>query len=115
MRIASLAVATLVAALASPAFACDDHAPGKEPAKQSVSRASGWIAGEVREVDLDDGTLALSHGRIAAWRMAPMSSMIFKASDTSLIARLNAGDKVKFRAAMVGQQPTITEIKLATK
>jgi Cu(I)/Ag(I) efflux system periplasmic protein CusF len=115
MRIASLAVATMVAALASPAFACDDHTPGKEPAKQSVSRPSGWIEGEVREVDLDDGTVALSHGRIAAWRMMPMSSMIFKATDTSRISKLNAGDKVKFRAAMVGQRPTVTEIKLATK
>jgi Cu/Ag efflux protein CusF len=79
-----------------------------------MSRPAGWIDGEVREVDLDDGTLALSHDKIVAWRMKPMESMVFKA-DTSLIGRLKAGDRVRFRAAMLGQQPAITEIKLANK
>ena len=115
MRIASLTAVTIAAVFASPAFACDDHAPGKEPAKHTMSRPSGWIAGEVREVDLDEGTLALSHGKIAAWKMGPMESMVFKAPEANILTRFKAGDKVTFRAAKVGQQSQITEIKLANK
>lgn len=115
MRLPSLAVATIVALVAAPAFACDDHAPGTEPAHHPLSKPSGWITGEVREVDLDDATLTLSHTKIAAWKMAPMESMVFKAHEASQITRFKAGDKVTFRAGIVGQQPTITEIKLATK
>ena len=115
MRIVSFIVVTAAAFFATPAFACDDHAPGTEPGKHAVSRPSGWVSGEVRDVDLDDATLALSHGKIAAWKMGPMESMVFKAHDANQIARFKVGDKVAFRAGMVGQQPTITEIKLASK
>jgi Cu/Ag efflux protein CusF len=41
--------------------------------------------------------------------------MKFKASDTKLLANLNLGDKVNFRAIMIGPQPTITQISLAKK
>jgi Cu/Ag efflux protein CusF len=47
--------------------------------------------------------------------MAPMNSMMFKASDTRLLANLKPGDKVNFRASIVGQQPTITQVSLAKK
>ena len=115
MRIVSLALLAMLAGSSSPAFACDDHAPGTEPAHKPVARAASLAAGEVREVDLEDGTITLAHGKIASLRMAPMSSMLFKASDTKLLAALKPGDKVNFRATMVGQQPTVTQISLAKK
>ncbi len=115
MRLVSLALATLATVLASPVLACDDHAPGTEPAKPSLSRPSGWVEGQVRELDLDEGTVALGHGKISRWRMESMSSMMFKARDGGVLAAVKPGDKVKFRAAMLGQQPTVTEIKLANK
>ena len=115
MRLSSPALAVVALLLAPPVFACDDHAPGKEPAKATVSKPSGWIAGEVREVDLDEGTVALGHAKIAAWGMGPMSSMVFKARDAGLLANVKPGDKVKFRAAIVSEHPTVTEIKLASK
>jgi len=115
MRLISLALASIAAVVASPVFACDDHAPGTEPAKPSLSRPSGWVEGQVRELDLDEGTVALGHGKIARWRMEPMSSMVFKARDAGVLANVKAGDKVKFRAAMLGRQPTVTEIKVASK
>ena len=58
---------------------------------------------------------ALAHGRIASLRMGPMSSMVFGIGDPVAVAGLKPGDKVKFRAAMVGQQPTVTEIHVAGK
>ena len=115
MRIVSFALLAMLAGSSSVAFACDDHAPGTEPGHKPVARAASLAAGEVREVDLEDGTITLAHGKIASLRMAPMSSMLFKASDAKLLAALKPGDKVNFRATMVGQQPTVTQISLAKK
>lgn len=115
MRIASLFAIPLAALLAVPALACDGHAPGHEPARHAMSKVSAWTSAEVLEVDLDDGTLALRHDRITAWKMAAMESMVFKARDAQQLARLRVGDKVTFRAGMVGTQPTIKDIKLAGK
>ena len=115
MRAVSISLLAMLAGSSSLALACDDHALGTEPAHKPVARAASLAAGEVREIDLEDGTITLAHGRIASLRMAPMSSMLFKASDTKLLTALKPGDKVNFRATMVGQQPTVTQISLAKK
>ena len=115
MRVAYLFIVPLAALLAVPAFACNGHAPGHEPAQHAMSKVSGWTSVQVLGVDLDDGTLALRHERIPAWKMAAMESMVFTARDVQQIARLRVGDKVTFRAGMVGAQPTIKDIKLASK
>jgi Cu/Ag efflux protein CusF len=115
MRTVSLTFVVMLAASPLPALACNDHAPGTEPAHRPVARVPSLAAGEVREVDLEERTITLGHGKIASLRMAPMSSMIFKASDIKLFANLNPGDKVNFRAIMIGPQPTITQISLAKK
>ena len=115
MRIVSLARFATLACSSSLAFACNDHAPGTEPAHKPVARAASLAAREVREVDLEAGTITLGHGKIASLRMAPMSSMMFKASDAKLLANMKPSDKVDFRATMVGQQPTVTQINLAKK
>lgn len=111
MRVVVFLAASVFAVAAPPSLACDEHAAEHEPAKLATTQVSGWIRGEVREVDLEEGTLALRHDRIAVWRMASMSSMMFKAADPNLMASLKAGDKVRFRAAMVGRQPTVVDIK----
>jgi Cu(I)/Ag(I) efflux system protein CusF len=115
LRIVSLALVATLAGSSSLALACDDHAPGTEPAHKPVARAASHAAGEVREVDREEGTITLAHGKIASLRMAPMRSMSFKASGTKLLANLKPGHKVNFRATMVGQQPTVTQISLAKK
>lgn len=115
MRTMSLVLFATLAGSTSPALACNDHAPGTEPAHKPVASAGSFTTGEVREVDLEDGTITLGHGKIANLRMAPMNAMMFKASDTKLLANLKPGDKVNFRATLVGQQLTVTQIGRATK
>lgn len=44
-----------------------------------------------------------------------MTSMRFKAGDARLLANLKPGDKVNFRATIVGQQPTVMQITRAEK
>ena len=115
MRTISLALVMSSVFLSSPASACDDHAPGTKPKLLAVQPASSFVAGEVREVDLADGTITLAHGRIASLRMQPMGSMVFKAGDAKSIADLKLGDKVKFRVIIVADRPTLTEIRPAGK
>ncbi len=115
LRLISFALFVTLAGSSSFALACNDHAPGTEPAHKPAARAASLAAGEVREVDLEEGTITLGHGRIAGLRMAPMSSMMFKASDAKLLASLKPGDKVDFRATMIGQQLTVTQIRRAMK
>ena len=115
MRTCFLALFVTLVTLASPVFACNDHAPGTEPVQRPVARTASIAAGEVREVDPEEGTITLKHGRIASLRMASMSSMMFKASDTKMLANLKPGDKVNFRASIIGQQPTVTQVSLVSR
>lgn len=109
------ALAMALATLPSLANACDDHAPGKEPAPKATTRPSSLVAGEVLEVDAGGPAITLAHGRIASPRMQPMGSMLFKVQDANSIAGLKPGDKVKFRVRLVGDQPEITQIRPDTK
>jgi Cu/Ag efflux protein CusF len=115
MRNAYLMLCAVLAGFPSVALACNDHAAGTEPAHKPARGAASLAAGEVREVDLEEGTITLGHGRIASLGMAPMTSMLFKAGDARLLAKLKPGDKVNFRATMVGQHPTVIKISRAEK
>jgi Cu/Ag efflux protein CusF len=110
----SAVFAVLVALTLVPpiATACTDHAPGTEPVKKAAGRESAWIAGEVREVDLDESTITLGHAKIATLNMEAMTSMSFKARDRGVIAGAKPGDKVKFRTRMVAEQPTVTRLAI---
>lgn len=115
MRVLSIMLFAMLSAMSPLAPACDDHAPGKHPAGRVATQPPSLVPGQVREVDVDQQTITLGHGRIASLRMGPMSSMVFKARDSAAIATLKPGDKVIFRAALVDQQLTLTEIRLAGK
>ena len=111
-----LTIVSLLAmtSFSSVALACNDHAPGKEPMKETAARESAWVAGEVRDVDLEDGTITLAHDRIDALRMKPMSSMLVKAENASIIEGTKPGDKVRFRVRLVNSQPVLTQRSGAT-
>jgi len=111
MRMLTVLVLTLLTA--PPALACDDHDHGAKKGKAVASPESAWVAGEVREVDLDESTITLGHAKIAALKMAAMESMTFKAADRKVIANAKPGDKVKFRARLVDEQPTVTRLAAA--
>ena len=115
MRSLASALVTTLAFISPLALACDDHAPGKEPARRAVPQRSALASGEVRELDLEERTITLSHGKIASLKMSPMVSMVFKASEPLDLAKLKPGDKVRFRATIVGERPTVTEIRFAAK
>ena len=115
MRVISFVLVTALAAWSAPAHACDDHAPAKGAKPHAAGHPASLVAGQVREVAAEEGTITLAHGRIASPRMQAMTSMVFKAGDAKAIAGLKPGDKVRFRVKVPADQPTLAEIELVGK
>ena len=67
---------------------------------------------EVRKVDKAAGKITLKHGEIKNLDMPPMT-MVFGVSEPSLLDKVKAGDKVRFRAAGKDGKYTVTEIQVA--
>ena len=68
--------------------------------------------GEVRKVDKENQKITLKHGEIKNLDMPPMT-MVFSVKDPAMLDKLNAGDKIQFRAANDGGKFTVTEIQPA--
>jgi Cu/Ag efflux protein CusF len=66
---------------------------------------------EVRKVDAPAGKITLRHGEIPNLDMPPMT-MVFNA-DKALLAKVKAGDKVRFAAEKKGGQYVVTAIEPA--
>ncbi|MGE0674932.1 MAG: copper-binding protein [Methylibium sp.] len=70
------------------------------------------IDGEVRKVDAAQNKITLKHGEIAHLDMPPMS-MVFQVKDPALLAKVKAGDKVRFSVDRIDGVYTVTAIELA--
>jgi uncharacterized cupredoxin-like copper-binding protein/Cu/Ag efflux protein CusF len=101
----------LVPASTLPLAASAQRAPQPAPtADILVAQASGtdMTEGEVRKVDKDAG----KHGEIKNLDM-PGMTMVFTVKDKTMLDKLQAGDKVKFKAISDGGKITITQIETA--
>jgi len=67
---------------------------------------------EVRKVDRDAKKITLRHGELKQLDMPPMT-MVFQVKDASMLDRVKAGDKVRFRAQITGGAFIVTEIEPA--
>jgi Cu(I)/Ag(I) efflux system periplasmic protein CusF len=65
--------------------------------------------GEVRKIEKAQGKITLRHGELKALDMPPMT-MVFRVSNPAMLDNLAVGDKVKFDAAKVGGNYTVTAI-----
>lgn len=71
---------------------------------------NGMTEGEVRKVDKDNKKITLKHGEIRNLDMPPMT-MVFNVSNPELLDKVQAGDKVQFRAVNEGGKFMVTEIR----
>lgn len=79
----------------------------------SVGTAAAQSAdGEVRKIDKAQGKITLRHGEIKNLEMPPMT-MVFRVQDPSMLDRVAVGDKVKFDAAKIDGNYTVTAISKA--
>jgi Cu/Ag efflux protein CusF len=68
--------------------------------------------GEVRKIEKAQGKITLRHGEMKALDMPPMT-MVFRVGNPAMLDNLAVGDKVKFDAAKVGGNYTVTAINKA--
>ena len=101
--------------LAAPAFAqqkADDHSAHHPAATATAPAADDMADAEVRKVDKDAAKITLKHGEIKSLEMPPMT-MVFNVKDKALLDRVEAGDKVKFKAVNEAGKYTVTDIQVA--
>ncbi|MGV3726084.1 MAG: copper-binding protein [Hydrogenophaga sp.] len=80
--------------------------------KRTAGEAAGTLPfaeAEVRKVDAANGKVTLKHGDIKNLDMPPMT-MVFQARDPAQLARVKAGDKVRFTADKVNGAYTVMNI-----
>lgn len=104
--IAAIAFAA-ASAVSLSAMAAGDHGT-------HVAQAAGATAdttdGEIRKVDKENGKLTIKHAEIKNLDM-PGMTMVFQVKDKAMLDKVQAGDKVKFKAASESGKFTVTEIE----
>jgi len=88
------------AALAMPAFA------------QQATPSTDLTDAEVRKVDVGNKKITLKHAEIKNLDMPPMT-MVFRVKDPAMLDKVQAGDKVRFKAEQIGGSLVVTEIGAA--
>lgn len=68
--------------------------------------------GVIRKLDLKSGTVTIKHGELPSLNMGPMT-MSFKAKTPAMLKPFKEGDKIRFRAAEVKGELTVTSIEAA--
>jgi Cu/Ag efflux protein CusF len=106
-----IAASTLAFTAKAHAQAVGEH-DAQKPAAGSAAAGADMTEAEVRKVDKESGKLTLKHAEIKSLDM-PAMTMVFVVKDKSLLQRLKAGDKVRFRAVDVGGIYTITDLEAA--
>jgi len=101
--------ALLAAVLGAPVVAQAQQQAGNRAATQP---AADMTDGEVRKVDKEAAKLTIKHGEIKNLDMPPMT-MVFRVKDATLLDKVKAGDKVRFRAEKEGSAFVVTAIEPA--
>lgn len=74
--------------------------------------AQNLSEGEVRKIDKEQGKVTIKHGEIKNLEMPPMT-MVFRAQPSTLIDKVQVGDKVRFQAEKVNGTYTVTALERA--
>lgn len=106
--IAAIAFAASAASL--PALAANDHGSHGSHAAKAADAATEMTDGEIRKVDKENGKLTIKHAEIKSLDM-PGMTMVFQVKDKAMLDKVQAGDKVKFKAANESGKFTVTELE----
>jgi Cu/Ag efflux protein CusF len=80
---------------------------------QSALAQSDLIDGQVIKVDQPAGKITIKHGPAKRLGMESGMTMVYKAQDPAMLTAVKAGNKIKFDAAQVNGQYTVTTIEKA--
>lgn len=67
--------------------------------------------GEVRKIDKEVKKITIKHGEIKNLEMPPMT-MVFQVRDSALLEKVQAGDKVQFKAIKDSGALVVTDLQL---
>jgi Cu/Ag efflux protein CusF len=84
--------------------------PTPTPVAATSAKAADMTEAEVRKVDVSAGKITLKHGPIKHLDMPPMS-MVFQVKDPALLAKVKAGDKVRFTADKINGAYTVLTLE----
>ena len=110
MNMRAVLMAAVLLGLASNAPAQTAPAISKAARPASAPAALPLADGKVTQLDPAQGLIVLRHGELPALAMGPMT-MGFQVADPALLRGLKVGDRVRFQAAMVGGEATITQLR----
>lgn len=88
------------------------HAASAASAATPSAALGDMAEGEVRRVDKAGGKITLRHGEIKNLDMPPMT-MVFQVADPSLLDKVRAGDKVRFKAVQAEGSYRVIGLELA--
>ncbi len=80
---------------------------------QTTFAQSKMFPGVVVKVDQPAKKITINHGPIPQLDMDEPMTMVYAASDPTMLTGLKAGDKVNFEAKQVNGQYTVTKIEKA--
>lgn len=106
----NFAIATFFAALVMPMTAFAQPTEGRSGS--TMSPAAAMVDGEVRKIDGVAGKITIRHGDIRHLDM-PAMTMVFPVSDKALLARVKAGDRIRFWVVREGGRMVVTDIQPA--
>ena len=110
MNMRAVLTAAVLLGLTSNAPAQTAPAMSKAARPASAPAALPLADGKVTQLDPAQGLIVLRHGELPALAMGPMT-MGFQVADPALLRGLKVGDRVRFQAAMVGGEATITQLR----
>lgn len=105
-------IAILALSALPGAYANDkDHANETRANAAAEPSASELAEGEVRKIDKSAGKITLKHGEIKSLEM-PGMTMVFRVKDPAMLDKLQAGDKIRFKAERSNGALFVTEMQL---
>lgn len=105
---AILLVAALGSSIGWPVAALAQAPAAAAATKPAVN--ADMVDAEVRKVDKDNKKITLKHGEIKNLEM-PAMTMVFTVTDAAMLDKVQAGDKVRFKASNQAGKITVTEIQ----
>ena len=114
LKILSILAATLAGV--APAYSTTHTgapvAAGEAKKMSSSAMPADMADGEVRKIDMENKKITLKHGEIKNLDM-PGMTMVFQVKDTTILDKVKAGDKVRFKAEKAGGALVVTDIQPA--
>ena len=112
LLIAATLLAGSFSAMASSHQGAPNAGTAAAPTATAVAGSGDMAEGEIRKVDIENKKVTIKHGVIKTLDM-PAMTMVFQVKEPAMLAKLKAGDKIRFSAEAAGSSMVVTDIKPA--